>query len=672
MASNRTSQASHFFKVVFSPVDRGIRIPTEFVRKHGDSLDKVVYLNVPNGASWPVELLQTDDGTWLDKGWREFSEYYSIKQCHFLVFRYDGKSHFHVIIFDPSASEIEYPIESTDSKRSKSRVRKLDEVVRSDDDPVEILEEINPAASFQKKNKLRKSRNQEDQTEKETEKQNLEKLREDVKKEESSEDTWVPTRQATNTSSSKAVYEKRKFAAYQRAKAFTSTNPFFISFMQPSYVRGFNLNVSLTFARKYFTKDKSCDFELRVSEGTKIWPVKSHFNTAPPSAKLYHGWLDFARDNNLVVGDVCVFELRFPPLFGRTYEHMLPERALLRTESGKTWSVKIERIEGLYCFTRGWTKFVNDLELELGELLIFWLILEEKNVFEVAVCGTTGCNKFLNSASASHVPVNFEPEVIELNLETTRNQGTKRSRTSHGSGRRKSMKVEKEKRCQGSKISDDSANDGKCFTQNIPLGFAKKTGIINKSQVMLQNKNGASWRVDLKLYSYSCMLFLCKGWPEFRKKNKLTCGNRYAFEYIPETDSIQVQLFKKINRPKCLKKLKKLQSATTSHAPCNISDEPEIIELDFFNTSPAPRAKRPTGTTCGATRRKSKKSANRDGGAKISFTPRRWSFYQAASNIVYQEGWNHMQEERSDAGVSEWVVYQRCTEIQQQMSRGRH
>lgn len=76
------------------------------------------------------------------------------------------------------------------------------------------------------------------------------------------------------------------------------------------------------------------------------------------------------------------------------------------------------------------------------------------------------------------------------------------------------------------------------------MEFAKKTGLIHKSEVVLQNLNGGSWRVALKLYRNS-MLFMGKGWPEFRKKNRLTLANRHAFEFIPEIDSIQVQPIKK-------------------------------------------------------------------------------------------------------------------------------
>ncbi|XP_071902439.1 B3 domain-containing protein At1g49475-like [Coffea arabica] len=87
-------------------------MPTAFMRDYRESLEQVVLLKVSSGASWPIELIQIEFGTWLDKGWKDFVEYYSIRECHFLVFKYSGGSQFQVIIFNPSTSEIEYPLEA--------------------------------------------------------------------------------------------------------------------------------------------------------------------------------------------------------------------------------------------------------------------------------------------------------------------------------------------------------------------------------------------------------------------------------------------------------------------------------------------------------------------------------------------------------------------------------
>ena len=68
-----------------------------------------MFLKIPNGAAWKVGLMRADDEVWLQSGWKEFADYYSIGYGHFLVFRYDGDSTFRVLIFDKTASEIAYP-----------------------------------------------------------------------------------------------------------------------------------------------------------------------------------------------------------------------------------------------------------------------------------------------------------------------------------------------------------------------------------------------------------------------------------------------------------------------------------------------------------------------------------------------------------------------------------
>ncbi|KAK4360674.1 hypothetical protein RND71_019626 [Anisodus tanguticus] len=77
-----------------------------------------VYLEVPSGEVWEVEVEHSQGQIWLAEGWQDFSDYYSISCGNFLMFGYNARSHFNVTIFDMSAAEIEYPtaeIESGDS-----------------------------------------------------------------------------------------------------------------------------------------------------------------------------------------------------------------------------------------------------------------------------------------------------------------------------------------------------------------------------------------------------------------------------------------------------------------------------------------------------------------------------------------------------------------------------
>ncbi|CDP02443.1 unnamed protein product [Coffea canephora] len=243
-------------------------------------------------------------------------------------------------------------------------------------------------------------------------------------------------------------------------------------------------------------------------------------------------------------------KLSMPPLFWKTFEHLLAESALLQIKSGETWSVKIERIGEQYFFTDGWPKFVKDHGLKMGEFLVFWLVLGKNNsttIFEVAMYGTTGCDKDLNPSAPIHDPRHFLPQLVDQpNPEINRNPLTQPSKSAvQGSRKRKSKKIRYDK---------GSLDAGKYYTKvlanyhryrmNVKMPFAKKHGLVNKSEVMLQNTNGASWRVELRLYDND-MLYMCKGWTDFLENNALELGQEYAFEFIPETDSIRVQPFKK-------------------------------------------------------------------------------------------------------------------------------
>ena len=54
-------------------------------------------------------LKKADYNIWFCNGWQDFVEYHSICYGYFLVFRYEGNSSFHVLIFDKTATEIQYP-----------------------------------------------------------------------------------------------------------------------------------------------------------------------------------------------------------------------------------------------------------------------------------------------------------------------------------------------------------------------------------------------------------------------------------------------------------------------------------------------------------------------------------------------------------------------------------
>ncbi|KAM7510276.1 hypothetical protein LguiB_009151 [Lonicera macranthoides] len=245
--------APHFFKFIHPLVlqDGRLRIPKKFIGKYGEDLSDHVFLKVPNGNLWKVELEKSSGEVWLKNGWKEFAEHYSVDFWNFLVFRYGGNSHFHVIIFDMSASEIEYPLPPppTTTQNERNNVT------------VDLLDGGSSGSILAAKRKQMAS-------------------------------------------------EAEKERALQSAKAFTSKNPFFMVIVRPSYVNAKSgVNIPQVFATRYFTKENENDNKvtLQVADGMRVWSVTCILGTN--YARLSRGWVFFARDNCLQEGDVCVFEV---------------------------------------------------------------------------------------------------------------------------------------------------------------------------------------------------------------------------------------------------------------------------------------------------------------------------------------------------------------------------
>lgn len=131
------------------------RIPNKFLMKYGDDLSNPVFLKLPSGSEWKIELRRWEDKAWLDKGWPKFSKFYSLDYCHSLVFGYEGKSKFCVRIFDRNFTEIAYPLttpEMKDTDEVDDSESEYDDDFSDDsesesdfsDDSVEILDKFLP------------------------------------------------------------------------------------------------------------------------------------------------------------------------------------------------------------------------------------------------------------------------------------------------------------------------------------------------------------------------------------------------------------------------------------------------------------------------------------------------------------------------------------------------
>ncbi|CAL1372476.1 unnamed protein product [Linum trigynum] len=129
-----------FFRVMLPHAiqEKKLKLPVKFARLHGGKLAERARLSLPNGRNWDVGVVKgpEEDQFWFDDGWSLFVEQNSVKEYWFLAFEHTGPSSFKVQIFDLTTCEIDYPSGGFDN-----------DVEEEDDSSVQILESPPPNPS---------------------------------------------------------------------------------------------------------------------------------------------------------------------------------------------------------------------------------------------------------------------------------------------------------------------------------------------------------------------------------------------------------------------------------------------------------------------------------------------------------------------------------------------
>ncbi|CAI9110070.1 OLC1v1010034C1 [Oldenlandia corymbosa var. corymbosa] len=315
-SSPESKSQPHFFKVIVHPLDQGLGLPDSFLQRYGHTLQKLATLKLPNGTQWEVELCYDNGGILIRNGLKEFGEFYSIEKNHFLVFRYEGKSQFHVIIFDSSALEINYPVRSIhhydgDGEIDAPARRQVNcrngstsgeiaenmikgKWIEVGDSAVQMLEgdcdeqidkNENPDLGLSSGLINRRRR-----------------LRQRISGEGTSKFPLQSSR-----SYSKAVTKAAKIAVNRKA-----TNPnypsFSLSVVPSQIVHPHVVCVPINFAKENFGGDCKRKYKIRLPNSGKTWPVR--LSVKGRRAHIHGtGWRSFAMENRLKVGEFCTFEL---------------------------------------------------------------------------------------------------------------------------------------------------------------------------------------------------------------------------------------------------------------------------------------------------------------------------------------------------------------------------
>ncbi|POO02690.1 B3 DNA binding domain containing protein [Trema orientale] len=440
-----SSETLHFFAVVLEETlqENKLRIPQKFVRKYGEALSDSVFVKLPCGSRWKIKLAKQDNKIWLEEGWPDFAKHYSIKRGGMVIFRYEGNSEFHAVIFDTSTVEIDYPSIPVHVDKPELRGPKQ-EVVEGDS--VEILDDFLYCLKAREKSPLqcsqphkrtrtspegeslsnssdpksKRSRHSERVLENSMSKGNLQSSEPEMIGMEKSTLTIICSFESDSDKSTTrrgSIYpilrrikprtgRSEKVAALDKASVFKSRHPFFKVFIQPSYIYGYDLDNNLEVGDVcvfVLLEDVKTVFEVVIfrADGNSETPI---------SPALEFGAILEHRLTSIEVARILErvpFEsekpffkaLMEPSYVGPKTDHLLVPLdfaaryiknqgdVVLSVPNCSSWFAEF-RIRPLNWAARlcnGWHEFANDNSLEVGDICIFKLLDGTKISFEVSI-----------------------------------------------------------------------------------------------------------------------------------------------------------------------------------------------------------------------------------------------------------------------------------------------
>ncbi|MED6208327.1 hypothetical protein PIB30_044018 [Stylosanthes scabra] len=296
------SNVIRFFKIILRKTlqDGNLKLPNKFTNKYGSGLPNPLYLKPPDDTKWKVDWTNHDGGVLFEKGWKEFTAYYSLDNGHLLFFEYNETSHIEVHIHDISGLEIDYPAIPANDQIKEQLSRRRGQ-------PCNCLKE--PISSSPSISKQLRSATTTRDVDSSPNTQNMRlnegRPRKRLKALMSSPSKCKKNRRRQDSKSSVRPCPARP-ESLKEGKKFKWKNPSFIinitqrtQSSSPSYF-------SYKFFEKYF-KNSPQDANIRF--GKEVFPAKLLYRPSTFNASISAGWSLFAKASKLQVGDVCMFEL---------------------------------------------------------------------------------------------------------------------------------------------------------------------------------------------------------------------------------------------------------------------------------------------------------------------------------------------------------------------------
>ncbi|XP_022768837.1 B3 domain-containing protein REM16-like [Durio zibethinus] len=327
---------THFHSIHFSQFLRGdylqrLEIPEKFAKNIKKKLPETVTLKGPSGIIWDVGLTTDDDTLFFDCGWKNFVKDHFLVEDDFLIFKYNGLSHFDVLTFDgqslceKASSYFVRKCVHTEFDSGYQTKRKVnenpDEIVhnssqcglesspeKSTNNDIDTRPSRQPIKSAATSKKMRNvgSPSRSFRARQSLGGKELSTLAGEVKVKTEFEHTTMDG----DVFSPQHALGKWPVTQVEKTNVLLMaqealTKEGFMVVMKPTHVgRRFYMAVPTAWVAKYLSKENA-DVILRVNKRT--WRTRFYYHRSRDCGGLSGGWRNFVNDNKLEEHDVCVF-----------------------------------------------------------------------------------------------------------------------------------------------------------------------------------------------------------------------------------------------------------------------------------------------------------------------------------------------------------------------------
>ncbi|KAL2457731.1 B3 domain-containing transcription factor VRN1-like [Forsythia ovata] len=397
-------------------------IPRKFVGKYGPELSNVVRLTDSIGGVWCVRLEKVEKTLWLHDGWEKFVQDHSVSYGYFLVFKYRGNSNFNVRIFDLTASEVHYPLnssrkfEGTNTPNSISETEEYSNDLghpvvstemedHSDDDSVKILVSFpgkpmaypsRYGAPNECMGKATSSRRHDHQTVNDLSFSSTEFARGVKRGKIDSAKMRYLTRSKVKMEVGWAVKTKKlNISCHGKSNTSQSAKTRYLTRSKVKMEGGWavkteNLNISCHGKSNTSQSAKPVlDKSLHLSEGKPKNPIIKNVKVEVPGTEA-----ERISSSTFLSPDIVQFFwfLKYMPFtFLTEYLPSCPRCLELHDCDGKKWPVGVILRGGkMSCLNKGFGTFIKEKNLKVGDTCVFELIDVNKPVLKVSTfCNTS-------------------------------------------------------------------------------------------------------------------------------------------------------------------------------------------------------------------------------------------------------------------------------------------